>query len=146
MDLILLINVKMSTIIFVGILAFMLKKNDKIFMSFLITRRASYLKGGSLMWMMPQHLHVNQNTDYDEKCHVHIGSEPGDMENLKIQFSIYCSSIIGPQCEKTWLCFICITKVQTGLCIGTVWLVPLLFTPWEEWYLNLFHRIFQYFS
>ena len=34
MEFILLINVKMSTIIFVGILTFMLKMNVKIFMSF----------------------------------------------------------------------------------------------------------------
>ena len=29
-------------------------------------RSASYLERGTLMWMMPLHLHVHQKSDYDE--------------------------------------------------------------------------------
>ena len=28
--------------------------------------RSHYLEEGPLMWMMPLHLHVNQNSDYDD--------------------------------------------------------------------------------
>ena len=44
----------------------------------------------------------------------------------------------GLWCEKTWLCCNQTIKVQISLriCICTVWAVPLLFTPWEVWYIR----------
>ena len=33
---------------------------------------ASYLEGGSLMWMMPLHLHVSQKSDYDDMMSISI--------------------------------------------------------------------------
>ena len=32
----------------------------------LCVQLASYLEGGPPMWMMPLHMHVNQNFDYDD--------------------------------------------------------------------------------
>ena len=29
-------------------------------------QQASFLEGGSLMWMLPLYLHINQKSDYDD--------------------------------------------------------------------------------
>ena len=49
-------------------------------------QQASYLEGGSLMWMLPLYLHVNQKSDYDDMIYIEIGPVVSDKKIFKMSY------------------------------------------------------------